>query len=78
MILPAYEQPRQELDRHMQHIGEAMAKAAGGAQPDGSHAHPQAEEHESHFQQQQQQQQQKHGDDDIEEAEVEIIDDKKP
>lgn len=68
---------KDELDRHMQHIGEAMAKAGGGAQPDGAHAHDQ--EGEPHFQQQQQQQQQqKHGDDDIEEAEVEIIDDKKP
>jgi molecular chaperone DnaK len=68
---------KDELDRHMQHIGEAMAKATGGAHPDAAQAHAQEAANEPHFQQQQQQQ--KHGgDDEIEEAEVEIIDDKKP
>lgn len=63
---------KEELEKAMQHIGESMSKAAGGAAP---HAHAQHEE--SHGDQQQQQQHQQHkGDDDIEEAEVEIIDDK--
>lgn len=70
---------KDELDRHMQHIGEAMAKAAGspGAGADSG----QGDSHQSsggHQQQSNQQQQGKSGDDDIEEAEVEIIDDNKP
>lgn len=61
---------KDELDRHMQHIGEAMAKASGGAQPHEAHAEAAGGA----------QQQPPHGKpgDDIEEAEVEIIDDKKP
>jgi molecular chaperone DnaK len=64
---------KEELEKSMQHIGESMSKAAGHGE---AHAH--AEHGESHDGQQQhhQQQQQKKGDDDIEEAEVEIIDDK--
>lgn len=64
---------KEDLERHMQHIGEAMSKAgagAGGAQHEQPHAHaagPQPQQ-ESHA---------KPGDDNnIEEAEVEIIDDK--
>lgn len=63
---------KEDLDRQMQHIGEAMAKAAGAAQPDSGHAQTEG----PHYQQQQEQP--KGGDDEIEEAEVEIIDDKKP
>lgn len=78
-----------ELETHMQHIGEAMAKAAGaGAAPGGMHEGASAG-HESHGEHAQ------HGghggssheeghrghqgsqDDDIEEADVEIIDPKK-
>lgn len=64
---------KSELDAHMQHIGEAIAKAsgtAGGSQPHAESASQQG-------QQQQQQQQQGHPgkDNNIEEAEVEIIDD---
>lgn len=66
---------KQELESHMQHIGEAMSKAAG------AHAHAGAagpgagggqQEQQSHQEQPHQQQTKK---DDIEEAEVEIIDD---
>lgn len=60
---------KDELEQHIQRIGEAMSKAAGQSQPDG-----QAQEQAQHEQQQSQQQQ---GKDDIEEAEVEIIDDDK-
>ncbi|MFI5344477.1 MAG: hypothetical protein ACHQUC_09680, partial [Chlamydiales bacterium] len=66
---------KDELDRHMQHIGEAMAKAGGGAQPHEAHA--EAAGGSAQYQQQQQSPHGKPGDD-IEEAEVEIIDDKKP
>lgn len=72
---------KQELESHMQHIGEAMAKAGASAQPGAGAEHAgQAgggagfaggQEHQSH------QQQPKGGDDDIEEADVEIIDDNK-
>jgi len=72
---------KQELESHMQHIGEAMAKAGATAQPGAGAEHAgQAgggagfaggQEHQSH------QQQPKGGDDDIEEADVEIIDDNK-
>lgn len=81
-----------ELEAHMQHIGEAMAKAgaAAGANPgemhegaphgsDGSHGH--GGDQGSHFQGGQGQQghhgSQGNDDDDIEEADVEIIDPKK-
>jgi molecular chaperone DnaK len=66
---------KEELERSMQHIGEAMAKggAAGGA---GAHAESSAGGFaEQREQQQQQQRQQGKGPNDIEEAEVEIIDD---
>lgn len=62
---------RQELDSHMQHIGEVMAKAAGaGAGPSGS----QGQEEAARAQQQQQGSSNK-GNNNIEEAEVEILDD---
>jgi molecular chaperone DnaK len=67
---------KDELESHMQHIGEAMAKA--GQQQE---AHAGGAGHDS-GQQQQHQQQHEQGrgsnPDDIEEAEVEIIDDNKP
>jgi molecular chaperone DnaK len=77
---------KEELESHMQHIGEAMAKAAGAA---GAHGDSSAaganfhggSEHAGHsgseqkHQQQQQQQHRSGGDSDIEDAEVEIIDD---
>lgn len=72
---------KEELEKHMQHIGEAMAKAAGAG--GAAHAGPQGQEQGSPFgsneQQQQQQSQHQHsgGRDDIQEAEVEIIDDNK-
>lgn len=53
---------KQELESHMQRIGEAMAKQGG---PEGA-AQPQQEQHSG---------EQKSGNDNIEEAEVEIIDD---
>lgn len=74
---------KEDLERSMQHIGEAMAKAGGQA----AHGAPGGEAGAggSHFDQGhpggQQQQQRPSGSqnpDDIEEAEVEIIDDKKP
>ena len=69
---------KQELETHMQHIGEAMAKAqqaAGAGAAQGGHT--QQESAQQHQQQQHQHQEQKPGNDDIEEAEVEIIDDDK-
>lgn len=68
---------KQELEAHMQHIGEAMSKAAGSA-----HTTHQEQPKEQPFGAgtgagSQQQQQQQRGDDNIEEAEVEIIDDDK-
>lgn len=68
---------KDELEQHMQHIGEAMAKAQGsaaGPQPEAGHPHAQA----SGFPGSQQKQSEtgKPGDN-IEEAEVEIIDDEK-
>jgi molecular chaperone DnaK len=62
---------KEELETHMQHIGEAMAK--GGAQQS---AGPQTQSASSS--QGSSQQQRPKGDDNIEEAEVEIIDDKNP
>lgn len=60
-------QTRAELEAHMQHIGEAMAKASGQQAPTGAQAHatPHPEE------------QKKQGEN-IEEAEVEIIDKDEP
>lgn len=79
-----------ELETHMQHIGEAMSKAAGaGAAPGGMHegaghesngAHAHAGDQGGHFHQggaQQGHQGSQGNDDDIEEADVEIIDPKK-
>lgn len=66
---------KEELEREMQHIGEAMAKAhqqqAGG--PAG--ADQQGYQQQQGQQQQSHHEEQKKGKDDIEEAEVEIIDD---
>lgn len=59
------------LERNMQKIGEAMAKAGNAPGQEGQ-PHPGDQAH-SHSQQEQQ-----NPDDNIEEAEVEIIDDKKP
>jgi molecular chaperone DnaK len=59
-----------ELESHMQKIGEAMSKqqqAGAAPQPEGDH-----QQHHHH------EQPQAGGDDNIEDAEVEIIDDKKP
>lgn len=79
---------KEELERSMQHIGEAMAKAGAGSQAghgptseansSGSSSftgggHPGGQQ-----QQQQQHQQSAKSPDDIEEAEVEIIEDNKP
>lgn len=58
---------KNELEEHMQHIGEAMAKAA----PQGTAAHPGAEAHQT---QEQQAKPSSHGAENIEDAEVEIID----
>lgn len=63
---------KQELESHMQHIGEAMAKGAGSG-ASGGHAEQPSEQ----AQQQSTQGQSSKGNDDIEEAEVEIIDDDK-
>lgn len=57
---------KNELEEHMQHIGEAMAKAA----PQGAAAHPGAEAHQT----QEQSKPSSHGAENIEDAEVEIID----
>ena len=66
--IPRIKSAAQELEAHMQHIGEALNKAAGQGQPQPeAQAEPQ--------QQQQQQQQSSDSKDNIEEAEVEIIDD---
>lgn len=61
-----------QLESHMQKIGEAMSKQ----QQAGAGAAPHAEEHEHHHHDQPHQQK-SDGDDNIEDAEVEIIDDKK-
>jgi molecular chaperone DnaK len=73
---------KNELESHMQHIGEAMQKAAGGAgAPGGMGGMPGGEEAphmgggaESHSQSTSHQHGGGGGDDDIEEADVEIID----
>lgn len=67
--LDAIRSAKKELEEHMQHIGEAMAKAqgaaGGGAAPHGEAQQPHGEQPHS----------QPGKNDDIEEAEVEIIDD---
>jgi molecular chaperone DnaK len=72
---------KQELETHMQQIGEAMSKAGAGAGAAGeSHAHANAQEeghHQHHQQGGQQQHQHQNNDDVIEDAEVEIIEDDK-
>jgi molecular chaperone DnaK len=72
---------KQELEAHMQHIGEAMSKAAGAA-AQGSQQQESASQHQtqgSPFESDggHQQQQKREDKDNIEEAEVEIIDDDK-
>jgi molecular chaperone DnaK len=69
---------KDELDRSMQHIGEAMAKAQGasGAQHAANGENTEFSGNAGQQQQQKQQHQQSKNPDDIEEAEVEIIDDK--
>jgi len=61
---------REELERSMQHIGEAMSKAGAGGQP-----HAEAAGGFSQGAGQQQQSGQAHNPDEIQDAEVEIIDD---
>lgn len=68
---------KEDLEKSMQHIGEAMAKAGGPSGAPGA-GHEEAAGHASGQQQQQHHSQGKSGPDDIEEAEVEIIDDNKP
>lgn len=74
---------KQELEAHMQHIGEAMSKAAGagsaaGGMHEGGPSEHGGSQQGSPFGGQQQSSQQQHQggsrDDDIEEADVEIID----
>lgn len=67
--LDAIRSAKKELEEHMQHIGEAMAKAQGAA---GGGAAPHGEAQQSHGEQPHSQ---PGKNDDIEEAEVEIIDD---
>jgi molecular chaperone DnaK len=74
---------KQELETHMQHIGEAMAKASGAAH--GGSAGPQGDAHDGHSHAQgspfgagaqpNERQGTVGGDEDIKEAEVEILDD---
>ncbi len=59
---------KQELEAHMQHIGEAMSKAGAGDAP-GAAPHQHGPEHEASSKAESK------GNDNIEEAEVEIIDD---
>ncbi len=70
---------KEELEAHMQHIGEAMSKAAGGAAGDQAHAPHGAHAQGSSFDQgsRDAHQQSKGSPNDIEEADVEIIDDDK-
>lgn len=64
---------KEELDSHMQHIGEAMSKSAGAGAAASGQQHQQQQTHdEGHGRGQEQRQGQEN---DIEEAEVEIIDD---
>lgn len=72
---------KEELERSMQHIGEAMSKAGGPGEQNETSAGSSSFTGGSSGGQQQQQQRQQGGSknpDDIEEAEVEIIDDNKP
>lgn len=79
---------KEDLERSMQHIGEAMSKAGAGAgataggptggPSDNSHGGGSSFTGGQQQQQQQRQQSGGNGPDDIEEAEVEIIDDNKP
>jgi molecular chaperone DnaK len=62
---------KEDLEREMQHIGEAMAKAQGAAGGDAEQQHP----HQQGSQSEQQHSAPSGNKDDIEEAEVEIIDD---
>lgn len=70
---------KEELEAHMQHIGEAMSKAAGGAAGDQAHSPHGAHAQGSSFDQgsRDAHQQSKGSPNDIEEADVEIIDDDK-
>lgn len=63
---------KEELDSHMQHIGEAMAKASGAGAGAGAGHEAQGHQQQSHEQQSDSVQ---NKGEDIEEAEVEIIDD---
>ena len=67
---------KEELEEHMQHIGEAMAKSAqGAAGPGAGHqAGPQPQQGNQQAHQQQQSSQGQGHNDNIEEAEVEILD----
>jgi molecular chaperone DnaK len=70
---------KQALETSMQHIGEAMSKAQGAAAgPGAGEQHQGGHEQQGHGQQQESQRGSDNPDDNIEEAEVEIIDDKKP
>lgn len=70
---------KDELETHMQHIGEAMAKAApgAGAGPGAAGAGAGASHADESSHGHGQQQQRSSGNDGVEEAEVEIIDDEK-
>jgi molecular chaperone DnaK len=68
---------KQALESSMQHIGEAMSKAQGAAAGPGAGGQS-GHEQQGHSQQQEGQHGSENPDDNIEEAEVEIIDDKKP
>lgn len=72
----AIKKAKEELDSHMQRIGEAMAKAGGAAPGGDAQAQAQAQQGEPHFAGGQPHEEQSKGkQEDIEEAEVEIIDD---
>lgn len=81
--IPRIRSAKEELEKSMQHIGEAMAKAGAGAHPGQGQPGEGSSAESSSFsgggsQQHQQQQGGAKNPDDIEEAEVEIIDDNKP
>lgn len=70
---------KEELESHMQHIGEAMSKASGAAGAGGAEGHAgHGHENAGHADQSSRQQSQHGPDDNIEEVEAEIIDDRKP
>jgi molecular chaperone DnaK len=75
--LQAMKKAKDELESHMQHIGEAMAKASQGSAGASQHAEASAKAQDFGSGQQQQKQQGSKGENHIEEAEVEIIDDEK-